>query len=266
MDQLLNLDIDKLAGIGAIILAMIVISVFSIGYVLTKIMKALNVSKITSGKVAFEMDHHHSNDHIAIPKSNKSDESDIIYTNLLGHMYFRDLKRVINIGPQISCHSPVKAQFIREFMLIYSKTLLEVLGNEVTKIINDPNHDMSAILDGTIVDRLKSKYHDNITSKIINIEYQGKTYKHKGIPCMLYTRFDDTYNQFLSAIVDQSENIITDEHFHAGWVSKLTGILDILDLSYRRDFLSLNGVIQTINGDMDRYFEQDLLEGFAKKA
>ena len=69
-----------------------------------------------------EVDKKHSNDSIAIPKKDNSDASDIIYTNLLGHMYFRDLKRVINVGPQIVCNSPIKAQFIKEFVIIYSKT------------------------------------------------------------------------------------------------------------------------------------------------
>ena len=265
MNSLLALDIDKLAGIGAIILAMIVISVFSIGYVLTKIMRALNVQKISSGKLSLEMDNKHSNDSIAIPKKNLSDASDIIYTNLLGHNYFRSLKKVINVGVLINCHSQIKSQFIKEFVHIYSKTLLEVLGAEVSKIIDDPKHSFASINDGTIIERLKSRYHDAIISKTIKIEYQGTTYEHKGIPSMLYTKFDDTYSQLLSILLDQAEAIIADDNFHKDWVAKLTGILDILDLSYKRDFLSLNSIIQTINGDMDRYFEEEFLANLNKK-
>lgn len=265
MNNLLALDIDKLAGIGAIILAMIVISVFSIGFVLTKIMKALNVQKISSGKLSLEMDNKHSNDSITIPKKDYCEGSDVIYTNLLGHNYFRDLKRVINIGAQINCHSAIKAQFIKEFINIYSKTLLEVLGVEVSKIIDDPKHDLTAICDGSIVERLKNRYHECITQKTINIEYEGTIYKHKGIPSLLYAKFDDTYLQLLTILLDQAEDIIADDSFHKDWIAKLTGILDVLDLSYKRDFLSLNGIIQTINGDMDRYFEEDFLTKINKK-
>jgi hypothetical protein len=118
---------------------------------------------------------------------------------------------------------------------------------------------MNSILDGSVVERILTKYHNDITTKIVKVEYEGQWYEHKGIPSFLYTKFDAAYDRMLNDIIEQAENIINDNIFHAGWEAKLTGMLDVLDFAYRRDFSSLDSLIKTLNGDLDRYFEIDFL-------
>jgi hypothetical protein len=182
--------------------------------------------------------------------------------NLMDHSYFNRLRRVKNLGVHVKCDSLIKVKIIEEFLKLYSTVMYEDIGNWISEVIENNGKTLMRILE--VKHEAIAEYQMKATTLVLNIRYKDKNLVLRGIPDLFLIKFENFYDPIRQTLLDQVSEIIIDI-FHPTIESKIVGILDVLESIFRLNFVGVSATIQQLNGELDKYLE-DELETLYKKS
>ncbi|MCQ2209196.1 MAG: hypothetical protein MJZ34_02780 [Paludibacteraceae bacterium] len=249
MEALLNIDPQHTYSL-CILLIVITTCLATLVLILCRFFKILKVQRVETkaGTLSF-----------ASPKDGMSlfamdkEDSNVIFSpdDWSRHSYFNLLANLKTKGVKVECSSPVKAQFISEYMKIYCSIYYDSLLAWTETLVKEDGKGLEQV--AAVMQKIEKNSLDMLRQSRVYIFANGKEYLVP-IPRILIEKFTDQYSFTQAAGFDTLEMSL-DSKYYAGWRVQLNCMLAQLYTITATNFIGMNAAIKTLNGELDHYFE-----------
>lgn len=172
------------------------------------------------------------------------------------HQYFLELHTIKTQGVKAICSSPIKSQFINEYLKIYAGVLYDELLPWVETVAKNNGKGIADITQ--VMVEIETKCLNKLLDTKINIRYRDKVIM-VSIPKFLVDRFLMQYGVSQSTCFETLKMPI-DSVFYPDWRVQLVSILSQLYTILYNNFVGINCAVKSLNGELDEYLEKYIVK------
>lgn len=249
MEALLNIDTQHLFSL-CVLLLVVTTCLATLIMILCKFFKILRVQKVETkaGTFSFASPRDSMRLHALDPEDSNVM---LLPDDWTRHSYFNLLANLKTKGVKVECSSPVKAQFISEYMKIYCSIYYDSLLAWTETLVKEDGKGLEQV--ATVMQKIEKNSLEVLRQSRVYIFANGKEYLVP-IPRILIEKFTDQYSFTQAAGFDTLEMSL-DSKYYAGWRIQLNCMLAQLYTITATNFIGINAAIKTLNGELDHYFE-----------